>query len=54
MRCNVTGNILARGEFPKADISLSVKSGNTVVSGMGVNLEPFNAGLSLSGEGPCF
>ncbi|MBW1896790.1 MAG: hypothetical protein JRI47_07000 [Deltaproteobacteria bacterium] len=48
----ISGNLRAEGSFPDMDLSASLKGDGTTFSGMGVNLKPFKARVSVSGRYP--
>lgn len=54
MRSALTGSIEARGRVPDLELSADMKAEHTAISAKGVNIEPFEATLSLSGRHPFF
>jgi hypothetical protein len=50
----VSGSIGAKGSFPDIDINAQLEGDRTVVSGVGIQPEPFKVGLDLSGKHPVY
>ena len=51
---NISGDIQAAGTFPDIRVSGLVKGRGILLSGVGVDLEPFTASLSFSGSYPTY
>jgi hypothetical protein len=51
---NISGDIQAEGTFPDIQVSGAMKASDILLSGVGVDLKPFTASLSLSGSYPSY
>jgi len=51
---NITGDIRVQGKVPEIKVAVKMKGDETAFSGKGVALQPFTAGLTVSGKYPVF
>jgi len=54
MNGELTGSVRAWGRVPDLEVSADVKAEHATVSGNGMDVEPFEASISLSGRNPVF
>ncbi len=50
----VSGSIQASGKFPDIDMSVKLQGDKTMISGLGIQPEPFKVGLHLYGRHPIY